>query len=97
MLTTAGERAPAEVPTLTNDVGQPGDRAEQQLPLGVGLIGVGVLGLAIGLATLLATRREPAAPADRYVSTPAATAPVPEQPGGGTRVTLMRDDRRGRA
>lgn len=94
VLTTAAERAPAAVPTLTNHVGQPGDGTEQQLPLGVGLIGVGLLGLAIGLATLLAKRGEPAAAVGAYMIT-SATTPVPAQPGGRTRFTLLWDDRRG--
>lgn len=94
-LTTADDRVSlAEVPTLTNRVGQLSDGAEQQLSLGVGLIGVGLLALAIGLARLRAARREPPAAADPYASTSSATA---AQPGVGTRFTLMRDDRRGRA
>lgn len=52
----AGQVAPsAEVPTLTNDVGQPGGGAGWQLYLGIGLLAVGLLALVYGLAALFTT------------------------------------------
>ena len=56
-ITTAVASAAEHVPTLTNDVGQPAGGAEQQLPLGLGLLTIGVLGLVIGLAAGRSQRR----------------------------------------
>lgn len=44
-----------EIPTLTNDVGQPSSGAGLQLPLGIGLVAVGLLGLVYGLTTQVTT------------------------------------------
>ncbi len=54
---SAGPSSSAEVSTLTNNVGQPGGSAEGQLPLGIGLLAVGLLGLVCGLVALRSTRR----------------------------------------
>jgi hypothetical protein len=52
-----------QIPTLTNDVGQPRDRTGSQLSLGLALMGVGVLGLVFGLAAAVGSRRrEPGHP-----------------------------------
>ena len=50
------EASPGRVATLTNDVGQPSGGPESQLPIGVGLIGLGVLGLAFGMLRLTPQR-----------------------------------------
>lgn len=47
---TADAFAAAQVPTLTNEVGQPAGGAEPQLVLGIALLAIGLVGLAIGLA-----------------------------------------------
>ena len=47
--------ASGEIPTLTNDVGQPSSGVGLQLPLGIGLLAVGLLGLVYGLAAQLTT------------------------------------------
>lgn len=52
----ASPSSSAEVPTLTNDVGRSFGSAEGQLPLGIGLLAVGLLGLVYGLAATLSTR-----------------------------------------
>lgn len=49
----------AEIPTLTNDIGQPDGGAEWQLPVGVGLLAAGQVGLVYGLTTRLASDRRP--------------------------------------
>ena len=46
-----------EVPTLNNNVGQTRESAEKQLPLGIGLLAVGLLGLVYGLAAIVSARR----------------------------------------
>ena len=46
----------AEVSTLTNNVGQPSASAEGQLPLGIGLLAIGLLGLVYGLAAIRSTQ-----------------------------------------
>jgi hypothetical protein len=48
--------SPGRLPTLTNDVGQPGSGPESQLPLGIGLLGLGMLGLAFGMLRLTPQR-----------------------------------------
>ncbi|HEV2786219.1 MAG TPA: hypothetical protein VGV67_07530, partial [Solirubrobacteraceae bacterium] len=50
-------QAPAQVPTLTNDVGQRGGGAERQLPLGIALLTLGLLGLVFGVAKMRPTPR----------------------------------------
>jgi hypothetical protein len=40
----------AQVPTLTNDVGQPGGGAEAQLAVGIALLTFGLLGVLAGIA-----------------------------------------------
>ena len=47
----------AEASTLTNNVGQPGGSAEGQLPLGIGLLAIGLVGLVYGVVALLLPRR----------------------------------------
>lgn len=47
----------AKSPTLTNDIGQPREGAEWQLPVGLGLLAAGLLGVVYGLATIGSTRR----------------------------------------
>ena len=42
--------ANAEIPTLTNNIAQPNGGAEPQLPIGIGLLAIGLLGLVLGLA-----------------------------------------------
>ena len=56
-ITTAVASAAEHVPTLTNDVGQPAGGAESQLPLGIGLLAIGVLGIVLGLAAGRVQRR----------------------------------------
>ena len=51
----------AEIFTLTN-VGQPRGGAEGQLPLGIGLLAVGLLGLVYGLAAIRKTSSPAPAP-----------------------------------
>ena len=51
-----GDLAAANSPTLTNGVGDLDDNAGSQLPLGLGLLGAGVVGLACGLALLARAR-----------------------------------------
>ena len=63
----------AKSPTLTNDIGRPGDGADWQLPIGIDLLAVGLLGLGFGLAMVLSTRRRAIA---RAVGAP--TRGVPE-------------------
>ena len=53
----AATSSSAEVSTLTNNVRQPGSSAEGQLPLGIGLLAVGLLGLGYGVVALLVPRR----------------------------------------
>ncbi len=55
-------------PTLTNDIDQPSDGANWQLPVGIGLLAVGLLGLLYGLATIVSTRRRAIAHAERAPS-----------------------------
>ncbi|MGH2839964.1 MAG: hypothetical protein ACRDKY_03965 [Solirubrobacteraceae bacterium] len=43
-------------PTLINDVGQPDGGAGSQLPLGLGLLGLGVLGLVYGVTGTMRDR-----------------------------------------
>ena len=54
--------ASAEVSTLTNNVGQLRGSAEGQLPLGIGLLAVGLLGLVYGIAATLSTSSPSPAP-----------------------------------
>lgn len=54
----------AEIPSLTNDVGRPEGHAGSQLPLGLGLLALGLVGLVCGLAATL-TRRLGSRPASR--------------------------------
>lgn len=53
----AATSSSAEVSTLTNNVRQPSSSAEGQLPLGIGLLAVGLLGLGYGVVALLVPRR----------------------------------------
>ena len=46
----------AKSPTLTSDIAQPSDGTEQQLPAGIGLLAVGLLGLVYGVVALLLPR-----------------------------------------
>src|SRR5688500_4906010 len=48
----------ADSPTLTSDLRQPSGGAERQLPVGIGLLAVGLLGLVYSLVTLLLPRRQ---------------------------------------
>ena len=76
--TAADSGSPAGAPTLTNHVG---GGTEQQLAFGVAPMGLGLLGLAVGLASLLATRRQPPAPPDAH-----SRAAQPDgSPGGAFR------------
>lgn len=50
--------SPAKSPTLTNHIGQPSGGAEWQLPVGIGLLALGLLGLGYGLAAVLSMRRQ---------------------------------------
>lgn len=45
-------------PTLTTDIGQPSDGAGRQLPVGIGLLAVGLLGVVYSVVTLLLPRRQ---------------------------------------
>lgn len=47
----------ANSPTLTSDIGQPSNIAERQLPVGIGLLAVGLVGLSYALVALLLPRR----------------------------------------
>ena len=69
----------AKRPTLTNDIGQPSDGAEWQLPVGIGLLAVGLLGLLCGHAAIVSTRRRVLAHAVR--------APTPRRTRRDTTMT----------
>lgn len=49
----------AQIPTLTNNVGQPAGGADWQLPVGAGLLAAGLLGLVYALTTRLTSDRRP--------------------------------------
>ena len=49
----------ADIPSLTNDVGRPEGHAGSQLPLGLGLLALGLVGLVCGLAATLTRRLGP--------------------------------------
>lgn len=59
----AGPSYSAEVSTLTNDVGQTRGSAEEQLPLGIGLLAVGLLGLVYAAVLSTGRRTRPRATA----------------------------------
>ena len=58
----------AGLPTLTNDVGQPSGGTESQLPVGLGLLAVGLLGVGYGLWLLSATHRRRGPGETRHVA-----------------------------